>query len=277
MKKITFALFAYNEEKRIAYTVKNLIQYGEVLILDGGSTDRTEEIAEGLGAKLYIRPKSNVPYVETTENFEFLKSIVKTDWVYWGYVDNILPKKLLDKLSEIAKEEKYKIVYAPMYTYLWGNTKNHIQKSRIPTIFHKDYMDFSHPRIHGMGDFTGIKSEKLFLPKQEEYAVKHFSTYDMNKFVAGHMRYAETEAREKFERGEKFSLIKMLAAMVRYMWIYGKSGYKNGVLGLIIVLHYAFFRLMTYTKLYELENDITIENIEKKYSKMKEEMLKEFK
>ena len=107
-------------------------------------------------------------------------------------------------------------------------------------------------------------------------ALENFSTYSLSKFVTGHLRYAETEAQQKFERGEKFSLLKMIASMVRYIYIYGKHSYKNGVLGLIIVLHYAAFRLMTYTKLYELEHGITIDEVERKYAIKKEKILKEF-
>lgn len=276
MSNITFAIFTFNEEKRISYAVKNLIKYGEVIVMDGGSTDKTKEIAESLGAKFFIRPEYSKPFSETKENFYFLKNMTKTDWIYWGYVDNILPKKLLNKLTEVSKQNHIKIVFAPMYTYIWGNTERYAQKSGIPVLYHKDYIDFSNPRIHSMGDFIGDKSQRLFLSNKEEFAVKHFSVYDMHKFVNGHMRYAETEANEKFIRGEKFSVIKMLAAMIRYMWIYRKCSYNNGKIGLIVILHYAFFRLMAYTKLYELENNITLENIEKKYSILKEKMLKDF-
>ncbi len=276
MSNITFALLTYNEEKRITYAVKNLIKYGDVIILDGGSTDKTKEIVESLGAKFYSRPENTQPYSETLENFNFVKSNTTNDWIYWGYVDNILPKKLLEKLVEVSNQNKIKAVYAPLYTYLWGNITNYAHKSYIPVLYHRDSVDFTRARIHSMGDFTGTKNEKLFLPNKDSYAVKHFSTYDMRKFVTGHMRYAETEAAEKFASGVKFSLIKMLAAMIRYMWIYGRFSYKNGSLGLIIMLHYAFFRLMAYTKLFELEHQITLENIEKNYALKKDILLKDF-
>ena len=90
------------------------------------------------------------------------------------------------------------------------------------------------------------------------------------------MRYAEAEATEKHAKGVKFSAIKMLAAIVRYAWIYGHHSYKNGVLGLLIVLNYASFRIMAYTKLYELEHGITLESIENNYDQKKETILKEF-
>jgi hypothetical protein len=60
----------------------------------------------------------------------------------------------------------------------------------------------------------------------------------------------------------------MLAAMLRYCWIFRKS-IRLGELGPIIMLNYAFSRLMTYTRLYEIEHGITINKIEENYSKEK--------
>ena len=106
MYAITFIISTYNEEKRISYAIQNLIKYGEVIILDGGSTDNTQKISEKLGARFTLRPGRTNPYVETKENFDYIKSIIKTDWVYWGYVDNILPRQLLEKLTEISKQDE---------------------------------------------------------------------------------------------------------------------------------------------------------------------------
>jgi hypothetical protein len=229
-----------------------------------------------MGAHFYVRPENKKPFMETDENFQFIRSIIKTDWIYWGYTDNLAPKSLVEKMVELSQQDNIKSVNIPLHTYLWGNTDHFAHKGYAPFLYHKDYIDFRENYIHGLGKFTGKKHEQIFLEDKEEYALKHFSTYTMNKFVLGHLRYAETEALQKYERGEKFSLLRMLAAMLRYIYIYGRYSYKQGTLGCIIVLHYAFFRLMTYTKLYELEHGITLENIETNYSKAKEKMLQEF-
>jgi hypothetical protein len=138
-------------------------------------------------------------------------------------------------------------------------------------------MEFKENYIHGLGKFTGKPDQQVFLDNKEEYAIKHFSTYVINKFIPGHLRYAETEALQKLERGEKFSVIKLFAAMLRYITIYGRYSYKNGKLGLLITLNYAFYRLMVYTRLYELEHALSIDKVEENYSIKKQAMLEEFK
>ncbi len=276
MSNITFVIFTFNEEKRIEYAIRNFINYGEVLIMDGGSTDKTKEIAEKLGAKFFSRPLSNRPQVETQEIFDFIKDKVKTDWIYWGYVDNFAPKTLLDKFVEISSQNVFKVVVNPLYTYLWGNTKNFAHKGGTQVFFHKNYISFVDNNMHNMGRFIGKKDELLRLPNRKEFALIHFSTYNIGKFVAGHLKYAEAEALDKQKDGKKFNTTRMLAAMIYYCFIFCKNGYKNGILGLIAMLSYAFSRFMVYVKLYELEKGITMESIENNYSKMKKEMLKEF-
>mgnify|MGYP001598585532 FL=1 len=242
--------------------------------MDGGSTDRTKEIAEAAGATFFIRPKSAKINVETGENFEFIKTFLDTDWIYWGDADNIAPKALLDKLVEISHQEKFKQVFIPLYTYLWGNTKNYALQGYAPFFFHKDFVDFSKNHIHGIGQFLGASEQLLKLPDREEFALRHFSTYNQEKFVRNHMRYAEQEAQEKFQNGQKFSVWRLLRAMFAYIWIFGKQGFRNGRLGLLIMLNYIFYRVMAYTRLYELEQGIDLESIEKNYGKKKEEILK---
>jgi len=276
MSNITFVLFTYNEEKRISYAVRNFIKYGSVILMDGGSTDKTREIAEELGAKFFIRPDISKPQVETAENFKFIKNRINTGWIYWGYVDNIAPKSLLDRLVEISHQDKFKMVLIPLYTYLWGNIKRFSQKSYSPFLFHKNFVDFSNNYIHGMGKFTGKKGQLLKLPNRPEYALRHFSVYNIDKFIIGHLRYANQEAEEKYQSGKQFSIVRMVASILRYCWIYGKLNWRNGKIGLIIILSYISFRLMAYAKLYELENGIDLDSIEKKYSVLKEELIKEF-
>ena len=270
---ITFTVFTYNEEKRIGCIIRNFIKYGDVLLLDDGSTDRTKEIAERMGAKIILRPK--VKIVEDKEMHDFIKQTIKTDWIFWGFSDNLLPRRLLERMVKVSRQSKIKYVQMPIYTYLWGDIKNVMQKGYSPRFFMIDCVDFTGNRIHGMGKFLGTKDEILALPSKKEYAIHHYSAYDLKKFISSHLAYAETEAQGRFQDGRRFNFLRMLISMARYFYIYIKSGFKSGTLGFLVAISYSFFRFMMFFQLYELKRGITMESIEENYSKSKEELLKD--
>ena len=263
---IAFILFTFNEEKRIEYPVRNFVKYGEVLVLDGESTDKTGEIAQKYGARFIQRPKmTGIGAGETQQMLDFVLANTDKKWFFWQYVDDLAPKTLLEKLVEISRQDKYKKVNIPLYTYLWGRTKHPALKGSVGCFFQRDAVDFSHNLIHGMGRFLGKKEEILNLPIRDEYAIRHFSLYNLTKFATNHLAYAEAEAAQKYAGGQKYSVVKMLAAMIRYFWLFYKNNWKNGAVGFMEALAYSYFRLLTYFSLYEKENGITLEKIEEQY------------
>ena len=245
-------------------------------MLDDGSTDRTQEIAERCGARFVRRPIDKVsPLAETQLMLDFAKSLITTDWIFWGYVDIFLPKTLLDKMAEISKQELYKYVYVPIDTYLWGEIKHPVIRAAYPSFFHKDYADFKGNRLHSMGKFIGRPAQVLRLPWQAQYAMRHYSLYDLEKFVSKHLNYANVEAQDKFSHGAKFSPAYMLGSMGRYFYLFYKRGWRAGVRGLYAALLYSFFRLMVAVRLYELEHGLNLEAIEAEFTIAKKQIVED--
>src|SRR6185369_12004138 len=59
--KLSVVLITHNEERNLGRTlesVKPLVAggQGEIIVVDSGSTDRTVEIAESYGAKVFVEP-----------------------------------------------------------------------------------------------------------------------------------------------------------------------------------------------------------------------------
>src|SRR4051812_46312545 len=75
--KISSFIIAKNEESRIARAINSLKQISEeIIVVDSGSTDKTVEIAESLGARVvynewpgYVKQKA------------FAEKLCKNDWV----------------------------------------------------------------------------------------------------------------------------------------------------------------------------------------------------
>ena len=56
MQKISAYILAYNEAEKIADAVASVLWADEIVVADSGSTDRTAEIAQGLGARVVQIP-----------------------------------------------------------------------------------------------------------------------------------------------------------------------------------------------------------------------------
>ncbi len=272
---ISFVIFTYNDGYRLEYALRDFLPYGEVIVSDQESTDNTREIAEKFGAKVISRQANGKSFIETQELLDQVSQAASNDWLYWGYVDNILPKTLLEKLVEISRQQKIKYVYIPVFTYLWGDTRQVMAKAEYPCFFKKGVVDFSNNKIHGMGKFLGKPDELLHLPQTHEFAMRHFSLYDLNKFITAHLRYANAEVEQKFKDGKRFSLLYLFGSMGHYFYLFYKRGFKAGTRGLLVALLYVFFRLMVAFRLYELEHNLDLQSIESEYAKVKEAIVKE--
>jgi glycosyltransferase involved in cell wall biosynthesis len=271
-ENITFLVFTFNEERRIEYILRCFHSFGEIVLLDGGSTDRTEEIARKYGARLVLRPPTE--YGETESMARFAQDQAKTEWVYWAYADEILPRKLLRKLQEVSRQDRYKIVNIPRKNLHYGLEILNLASSFLtPRFFRKGFVDFRENKIHGMGRFTGRPEEVLNLPVRDEYSIHHCSTYNIRKFEQSHSGYSDTEAGE----GKRFNPMRLLLDpplyFLRYYLLGG--GWRSGWAGLIMTMQYCFFFFNIQAKIWERERGITLESIEQNYDAIKERLLRE--
>src|SRR6202165_6320394 len=56
MKKVSAYILAYNEAEKIADALSSVLWADEIVVADSGSTDRTAEIAQSLGARVVQIP-----------------------------------------------------------------------------------------------------------------------------------------------------------------------------------------------------------------------------
>ncbi len=271
---ITFVVFARDEAQRIPYLLKNFQSYGDILImLDDRTVDNTAEIAESFGARVY--KFKNVGWTEDENTVNLVFGLVKTPWLYWAYVDELLPRSLLEKMVELSNQNQYEAIWMKRKNYHYGGVN--LQNSPTLRFFKKGAIDFSQNKIGEFGKIVAPKEKVLFLPQQDNYAIHHFSTYDLNKFELAHNKYSNLEAKMNFDQGIKFSSFKLIFKPIYYFLRYLIAGgaWRRGWQGIIIAANYAFFFFNTQAKMWELENKVNIDSIEKKYDELKEKILKE--
>ena len=106
MQDISVIILTFNEEKHIARCINSLITFTDkIFIIDSGSTDKTVEIAENLGAKVAVNPWINYA---TQFNFGIENNPFKTTWLMRMDADEyVLPElsnEINQKLFETSQE-----------------------------------------------------------------------------------------------------------------------------------------------------------------------------
>ncbi|MCJ7669814.1 MAG: glycosyltransferase [Dehalococcoidia bacterium] len=279
MSNITCILFTYNEERRIKYALRNLQYLGDIIIIDNYSTDRTRDIAAGYTE--YIYQFKNPGFVEHETAADFALSKVKTRWVYWAYVSDILPKSLLYKLSEISRQNSYKVVLIRRKSISYGeDTRNWGYSASSPRLFVKGSIDFHGNTIHRFGKIIVPKKEILRLPVADDLAIWQFRDYDTIKTELVHSGYVEIEARSDYEIFKKrFSSWRILVLPFKeFISSYLRHGaFRFGWTAFFNAVWRMMLRFNIEARIWELENKMTLRSVQALHASMKEELLKEFK
>jgi len=90
---VGLAMIAQNEQAHIPVTIAQFYHYvDDIVLIDGGSTDRTVEWAERMGARVFHRPFEN----DFSAQKNFAISQLDTDWIYLHDPDERLEPSLLE-------------------------------------------------------------------------------------------------------------------------------------------------------------------------------------
>lgn len=274
-QKITFLVFTYNEERRLEYYLRCIQGWGNIVVIDNHSTDRTREIASQYTDQIYTF--KNPGYVENAETMDFALSKVATPWVYLGYVDELLPRPLLEQLTRIAQEERYRIVEIYRKNFVYGQEVFNYGKHHL-RLFHPDAVDFTNNVVHKMGKFLVSRDQIFQMPASDQTSLWHFSSYNTSRLELAHNRYAELEAKQRHEMlCQKFSGIraiwKLLSSFMGTYFLLG--GFRGGWPGLFVSIQIAYFKFSIEARLWEFDHGVTLESIEKRYSGLKEELIQD--
>lgn len=263
---ITGVILTLNEEQDLARALTSLAWCDELLVVDSGSIDRTQYIAEQLGAR-YIQHIQKPPFRITEQRNWALKQVgLKTEWVLFLDADEEIGSDLKTAIQKCIKQPSGFDAYelTPRYWFL-GKWLKRTQ----------GYPNW-HPRLlrSGSTQFTGGVWEsfssgtsvgRLSIP-YEHYAF----TKGLDDWLQRHQRYAEWDASEIYQflltrdpfaistararkrRAVSASLwrIKPLLRFTQKYFLQG--GFLEGWQGLLFSLMMAWFDLMVLIKLIEL-------------------------
>ncbi len=242
MKGITAVVLTLNEEENIAECLRTIAWADKLLVLDSGSTDRTEEIARSMGAEVLFHPFRNY-----ADQRNFALSLVQTDWVLFVDADERVPTELAQEIREAVEREGICGWWIPRKNYICGRWIRHggwYPDCQLRLMRPEKARYDSAWEVH---EIVIVEGETGYLNNP----LIHYNYRTWREFIARQKGYLPFEVRTLRKRGIKAKPWSPLSMPLReFQRRYFKlEGYKDGFYGLILALAMAFYTSLAYGQL----------------------------
>ncbi len=260
MSRISCFIIAKNEEEKIAKainSVKNIVE--EVILIDSGSTDKTIQIAESLGAKIvynkwpgYLKQKI------------YGESLCKNDWILNIDADEELTPSLqeeidlIDQTDLISNYKAYRINFVILHRNE-NKPRRFAPANSFIRLYNKKHAAFAFNK----GDSThdDVKLKDVVDVKKDIYLLTcdalHRSGTSIEHLTNKANFYSGEQASAMFKRGRSVSNLRLIfefplwvfkAFIIRRYFVFGVDGFVDSMI-------FAYARFIRLAKLRELQNN----------------------
>lgn len=246
MSTIAAAIMAKNEASDIGACIESVLWMNEVVVLDSGSTDGTQDICRKYGVNVV---ETDWPGFGEQSNRALCA--VNADWCFLIDADERVPKELKQELvSAISKHDKYVAYRVPRLNYFYNRNMAHCLNSKGDNpirLLKKGVGRFSeivHQSVSVDGEIGELKHTLIHFPYKnlEEilYKANSYSTLGVDKLL---------------KKGVKGSISKaFLHAIWTFIRMYIiKMGFLDGWPGFLIAFSNFEYTFYKYAKLMEIQ------------------------
>ena len=263
---ITFVIFTFNEEKRIERAIKNFLGFGRILVVDNDSTDGSREIAKQYDCDILIN--RNAGWVEDEITAARVKDAVTTEWIYWGFADEMIDRQSLEAVFAVVNGKNHDIVNIVRKNYYYGSFCNKLAADRMNRIFRKNSIDFRGNTLHHFGHpVSGSRVHSL----PQKYFVHHFISNTATSYLKVMDRYTDMENSSDVPMP---SLLRLVVATFKaaVLNLVFRRGYKSApayLLGANVI----YYRWLSAMKSYEKSLQLSRTAIEEKNDAFRDRIL----
>lgn len=239
---LSAVLIVLNEEAYLTECLASLQGLaGEIVVLDGGSTDRTVAIAESHGARVQHRP-----FDDFGRQKQAALDLAMGEWVLSIDADERVTPALADEIRRVVADptsvEGYLIRRDLVYmgTRLrWGGTQN----DWVLRLARRTAARFTDAPVHERLVVEG-REERLAAP------MTHLKYRTLAEHVATIDHYTTMMARDRHAQGRRFSMLHVFRIPAE-LWtrLVLRLGILDGRLGVIHAAMAAFYTFLKYAKL----------------------------
>lgn len=239
-------LITYNEADRLAKSLAPLGFCDEIIVVDSGSTDGTEALAEHLGAKVIHRPFDGYGPQKA-----FAVAQARNDWVLCLDADEYLTPELAENIQTLFRngaptEAGYRL--RRRFFFLGKELKRGGESRHGYTrLFDRRRGSYNQARVHEQVELDGPS------PLLPGYLL-HESYRDLRDYLDRFNRYTSQGAEELFARGKHASWVQIyLRFPINFArLLFGKGLILDGYPGWIWAFLSSVYPVVKYAKLREL-------------------------
>ncbi len=243
--KVSLAIICLNEESHIVNCIRSASWVDEVVVLDSGSTDRTRELAEAEGARVF-----NEEWRGFGPQKKRAVELCSNDWILSLDADECLSAPLSKYLKDLVanQSEDMEAYEFSRISYYLGRKISH--GGWYPDwqlrFFNRKKANWSDATIH-----ERVEAErKLRIPKD----ILHFPFENIFSQIHTNNRYSNLQSEELQKKGKSFSRFKLITKPISkfietYIW---KRGFMDGLPGFIISVGASYSVFLKWAKLWEL-------------------------
>jgi glycosyltransferase involved in cell wall biosynthesis len=247
MTSLSAVIITFNEERNIGRCLKSLegiVQ--EIVVIDSGSTDKTQQICESAGAKFIVNPfKGHI------EQKNFALDQASNNWIISLDADEEISENLGNSIINVMKGK-------PEIGYSMNRLSNYCGK----WIHHGSWYPDTKLRLFDRTKvrWTGINPHDKAMPiipaktGHLKGDLHHYSYYTTEEHVKKLDYFSTIAAKAYFEKGRKSSawniIVNPAFAFVRdYIF---RAGFLDGYYGFLIAKFTANYTFQKYVKLKDL-------------------------
>jgi len=248
--KISAVIITFNEEAKIADAIRSVAWADEILVVDSESTDRTREIASGLGARVIT---------EKWRGFSGQKQFA-TDWATHDQIFSLdADERVSDGLKDEILEIRDSDVAADGYRVPRSSTYlgREIRHSGWYPDWQLRFFDRTKGRWKDVAVHESVEMSEGATVSQLSGDILHFSIDSVKQHSEMiNSRYAPLSAEAMFASGTRATPASIaLYPAVTFLRTYLiKAGFLDGFPGLVIAYFAAYNVFLKYLLLWERQN-----------------------
>lgn len=248
MPPLSIFIITRDEADRVGRTISAVQGLSDdIIVVDSGSTDGTQAVAEGLGARVIFNT-----WPGYGQQKRFAEEQCRHNWMLNIDADEVVPPDLAAEIAALFDKgepaaDAYRLRIAELFP---GERAPHRFAYALAPVrlYRRDKGRYSPSPVHDRVDLLpGAKVAKL------KGTIHHYSVRSLGEQMAKLNAYSDAQADDLDQRGETISVLRMVGEFpANFIKAYiGRRHALRGLYGFMTAMNFAFYRYLRAAKHWE--------------------------